>query len=563
MPTSLRSLPVLVVDGQTTGASPAHGHLLELGWVRARADAELDGLAPCSRLLALPQGAQIPRAVSRLTGIGPEHLSEAEPPERVWASLCEAVAEGPAVVVVHYARFELAFLRALKRACSPEDDEVLPWRSVCTHEIARRLWPELPRRGLRALAGYLGHGVDSLKRSAEHVRATALVWHHVVDRLASEHGVSTLEELEAWLARPAPKPTAKHAYPMDRSVRLALPDEPGVYRMRRKGGALLYVGKARSLRERVNGYFRQHRGVADRTLEMLTQAQHLDVTVTASALEAALLESDEIKSLAPPYNVMLRGGGRTVWHASSDLGSWGEAPTRRLRRGPFPTHGVLEAWGALARVGSEAVPAAVLAWLHGADEGPEPAVWAEGLELFAARWGPIGMGRRALARAGASVWRAWRQSQDEASELEPDEAEPTEPGDEERGWDPERVAGVLERIAGLGAHHLRRAAWITRLVDATVTWVRPDGRIRTLVLEAGRVVDRLDPAEPGAVPSPPGWARTPRRRRSSVDLATFDRLRVLTSELRRVLADDREAWIRLGPGRELDPARLRRALGWV
>ncbi|MEM9459782.1 MAG: nucleotide excision repair endonuclease [Myxococcota bacterium] len=52
-----------------------------------------------------------------------------------------------------------------------------------------------------------------------------------------------------------------------------MPEVPGVYRMLRRDGSVLYVGKATSLRARVNSYFRQHRRVPDRTLEMLTQAQ--------------------------------------------------------------------------------------------------------------------------------------------------------------------------------------------------------------------------------------------------------------------------------------------------
>ena len=50
-----------------------------------------------------------------------------------------------------------------------------PLDIVCTHDIARRLFPDLPRRSLRALAGYLGRGVGVLRRSADHVEATAFL----------------------------------------------------------------------------------------------------------------------------------------------------------------------------------------------------------------------------------------------------------------------------------------------------------------------------------------------------------------------------------------------------
>ncbi|MCX4243044.1 3'-5' exonuclease [Paraliomyxa miuraensis] len=229
MSTTLAMLDVLVVDGQSTGASPAHGHLLELGWARTRASASESDLEVHSRLLALPEGATIPRPVIRLTGIEPRLLAGAVEPARAWSELrAAATSEGVShAVVIHFSRFELPFLRGLHEHADPGEDFPLrpPW---CTHEIARRLLPGLPRRGLRALAGYFGYGVDELKRSAEHVRATAFVWRHLVGLLHAEQGVSTPEALEQWLSRPPPPREAKRSYPMPRALRLALPDEPGM-----------------------------------------------------------------------------------------------------------------------------------------------------------------------------------------------------------------------------------------------------------------------------------------------------------------------------------------------
>ena len=371
-------LDVIVVDGQSTGASPAHGHLLELGWARTRAASSDDALVVHTRLLALPAEATIPAPVTRLTGITIDDLAEAEPPAQAWRALCEAVGSGASMqpVVIHYARFELPFLRALHHAHG--GGAPFPWSPLCTHEIARRLLPALPRRGLRALAGYLGAGVDALKRSAQHVRATAFVWRHLVERLHDEHGVGTLAELQAWLDQPVPRRPARRAYPMDRDKRLALPQAPGVYRMLRRDGSVLYVGKATSLRARVNGYFRQHRRVADRTLEMLTQAQDLDVTITATALEAALLESDEIKRHTPPYNVQLRGEGPGPWYASSKLRRWGERPDEIHRIGPLGQRATVEAWAALARTGPAEPDPALFVGLYGDSERPPPEVWTEG-----------------------------------------------------------------------------------------------------------------------------------------------------------------------------------------
>jgi len=85
----------------------------------------------------------------------------------------------------------------------------------------------------------------------------------------------------------------------------ALPAKPGVYRMLAADGMVLYVGKARHLRNRVSSYF-HGRAHADRTQAMLAQVARVEVTVTASETEALLLEFNLIKRHRPRYNVLLK-----------------------------------------------------------------------------------------------------------------------------------------------------------------------------------------------------------------------------------------------------------------
>jgi excinuclease ABC subunit C len=90
-----------------------------------------------------------------------------------------------------------------------------------------------------------------------------------------------------------------------KSFLASLPTKPGVYRMLGKEGEILYVGKARHLRNRVTGYF-HGRAHADRTLAMLAQVASVEITVTASETEALLLEYNLIKQHRPRYNVLLK-----------------------------------------------------------------------------------------------------------------------------------------------------------------------------------------------------------------------------------------------------------------
>jgi excinuclease ABC subunit C len=85
----------------------------------------------------------------------------------------------------------------------------------------------------------------------------------------------------------------------------SLPTKPGVYRMLGKEGEILYVGKARHLKNRVSSYF-HGRSHADRTQALLAQVTSIEITVTASETEALLLEFNLIKQHRPRYNVLLK-----------------------------------------------------------------------------------------------------------------------------------------------------------------------------------------------------------------------------------------------------------------
>ena len=85
----------------------------------------------------------------------------------------------------------------------------------------------------------------------------------------------------------------------------ALPAKPGVYRMLAADGTILYVGKARHLKNRVSSYF-QGRAHAERTQAMVAQVARVEVTVTASETEALLLEYNLVQQHRPRYNVLLK-----------------------------------------------------------------------------------------------------------------------------------------------------------------------------------------------------------------------------------------------------------------
>ncbi|MDX1890953.1 excinuclease ABC subunit UvrC [Mycolicibacterium sp. 050158] len=86
----------------------------------------------------------------------------------------------------------------------------------------------------------------------------------------------------------------------------SIPVEPGVYRFRDPHGRVIYVGKAKSLRSRLNSYFADLSGLAPRTRQMVMTAGSVEWTVVGTEVEALQLEYNWIKEFDPRFNIRYR-----------------------------------------------------------------------------------------------------------------------------------------------------------------------------------------------------------------------------------------------------------------
>ncbi|RDH76715.1 excinuclease ABC subunit UvrC [Mycolicibacterium moriokaense] len=86
----------------------------------------------------------------------------------------------------------------------------------------------------------------------------------------------------------------------------SIPVEPGVYRFRDPHGRVIYVGKAKSLRSRLNSYFADISGLAPRTRQMVMAAGSVEWTVVTTEVEALQLEYNWIKEFDPRFNIRYR-----------------------------------------------------------------------------------------------------------------------------------------------------------------------------------------------------------------------------------------------------------------
>ena len=160
-----------------------------------------------------------------------------------------------------------------------------------------------------------------------------------------------------------------------------------------------------------------------------------------------------------------------------------------------------------------------------------------------------------LLGLGTRLWREGRRDHD----VDADE--------ETRGstiWTPELVQLSLEWLALRGALARRRAIWLTRLVDSSVLWTEPGAAgARVIVIEKGEVTVTANIGADATPPIPPGYARPVAARREAFTVACFDRLRVLSTELKRLVMAGAPVALRLGVAPQLADTRLKAVLWWV
>lgn len=297
----------LFVDVQAVG-SPAAGFPLEIAW-------KVPG--GCVHRFFFRGSGDIPPRVREMTGITRLDLSghRSLPAEEI-AKLFTAAVTGR-TPVAHHSPYEKRWLEHITG---------LELHFACTRELAAAKLT-LPSGSLRAVAGLAGFTMGPMRRAGEHVLATEAIYSALSRGFRSDT--------------------------VSRECRLAIPEVPGVYLFLDCRGSVLYVGKAKNLRRRVNGHFTGRSG--RRKAEMLCRVSRVDCRETSSALHAAVLESSLISSLSPEYNRAGKIRDETLWYLSRDF----IALSGRREQGsfgPFTSKAPLEWFSTLLSSGGAVFP---------------------------------------------------------------------------------------------------------------------------------------------------------------------------------------------------------------
>ncbi len=280
-----------VVDLETTGGRAGPGTIIEIGAYRMVGRRILDSF----QTLIRPHG-PVPRFITGLTSITDEMVREAPPIEQVLPSFRDFL--GDSVLVAHNAAFDFAFLDFEFRRLFGIG---LGNPVLCTLRMARRFLPSLKRKRLDALAEHFGLSTAGRHRGLGDARMAAELLSIFID-IASRMGLGRLDRLlDDHQRGAAGRRIERHVAPEEIA---ALAQASGVYLMRNERGDLLYVGKARNLRERVASYFNS--SVSAKTADLVSHVWKIETRETRSSLEAALMEASLIRELKPPYNRMLK-----------------------------------------------------------------------------------------------------------------------------------------------------------------------------------------------------------------------------------------------------------------
>jgi len=304
----------------------------------------------------------------------------------------------------------------------------------------------------------------------------------------------------------------------------------------------LYVGKATSLKSRVNSYFTGRKGKDSRKLEMAMQTHDIAYIECGSALEAALMETDEIKQHNPPYNLSLKSRRRKLAFLCRELSSVSDVQSKSHPVGPFSSSFVMEQFSRVFEWLTTGIPDIYI--FHGdVSEG----LIEEGFALFCSLK-QIDPANIATPRdlMALSIWLLRKQSiedviagedifaeedheEEEEEEEEDDDDEHDQPSLQE--FTAEDVSGKFGRLFKRAAKAYLRGKILTRLLNCSLTFSERS-RPRKLYVTNG-VVSAQEIAAHSV-----GLTTSEQAPWAGHEISTYDRLSVLLAEILRLNAND-------------------------
>ncbi|MCG6915003.1 3'-5' exoribonuclease, partial [bacterium BMS3Abin03] len=229
-----------VIDVETTGLSARTNRIIEIGIVKVK------NLKVTDRYETLINpGTYIPDYITQLTGITEEDVFDAP----FFEDIAEEVKQfiGDSVLSGHNLPFDHSFFSSEFLRCGLEP---LYNEQVCTLKIARRIFPELKSKSLSSVTQFLNLRNPSSHRALADAEVTARILIKMIKKLKKESNIKTIDDLIGFQRKKTfgKQIHIKESLKEDVSI---LPNSPGIYYFINKFGKIIYVGKAKSLRDRI------------------------------------------------------------------------------------------------------------------------------------------------------------------------------------------------------------------------------------------------------------------------------------------------------------------------
>lgn len=279
-----------VFDFETTGTSPYSERVIEIGIAKIK-----KGKIKETFSSYINPGRPIPYFITKLTGITNHDVENAPYFEEIFPKINEFI--GDSVLAAHNLNFDLGFL---KQECLRIETEMPKNPSICTLKIARRIYPELGSKSLGNLSKYLKIRHRNVHTGLGDASATAKILLKMFPLLREKFDVETVTDLIAFQNAPSNKnPFVVIKKNLLKDI-VELPASPGVYFFKDSKNNIIYVGKAKSLKERVKNYFSSN--AIRKAKDIVRKSSSFSFQKTKSELSALLLETELIKVHDPKQN---------------------------------------------------------------------------------------------------------------------------------------------------------------------------------------------------------------------------------------------------------------------
>jgi DNA polymerase-3 subunit epsilon len=295
--TLLKEAEFSVLDVETTGLSARNNRIIEIGIVKIK---NLKVVDKYSTLIN--PGCTIPYFITQFTGISNSDVTYSPS----FYDTAEEIEEfiGNSIISGHNLSFDEGFLRYefIRNGFEP-----LSSLNVCTLKLSRKIFPALKSKSLASVTEHLGIKNRDSHRALSDAEATAQILIKLIKILSKEQSIKTLQQLLDYESSLVSS-SVNLKLPKDMYDSLySLPDAPGVYYFLNKKNEVIYIGKAKSLKDRVRSYFAST--ATGKTRRIVKQASKIKTELTNSELTALLLEAESIKLLNPRHNSQLKKYG--------------------------------------------------------------------------------------------------------------------------------------------------------------------------------------------------------------------------------------------------------------